>query len=116
MDRQPAPPPFQRPPDRHMIQNPNYQPPTTQAYNGYPPSTSQPQQPQQPVHAPFAADPYSIPRRDPFYPAASQHARHRSQGALGGNNAPQQGQAEGQSGWADTGTAAFHLEHTCANI
>lgn len=82
-----------------MIHNPNHQPATTQPFSGYP-STSQPQQP---LHAPFATDPYAVPRRDPFYPAGPQHARHRSQGVLGGNNAPH-GQAEGPGGWANTGT------------
>ncbi|KAF1832140.1 Rxt3-domain-containing protein [Decorospora gaudefroyi] len=86
------PPPFQRPPDRPV----NYHPQTTQAYPGHPPTS----QPQQPIHLPYATDPYSIPRRDPFFPSA-QHARRGSQGLSRGNNAPQ-GQAEGQGGWGNT--------------
>ena len=94
MDR---PPPFQRPPDRPM----NYHAQNTQAYPGYPPTS----QPQQQPHASYAPDPYSMPRRDPFYPSTPQHARHNSQGLpQGGNNAPQ-AQAEGheQRAWPNTG-------------
>jgi hypothetical protein len=118
MDR---PPPYQRPPDRPM----NYHPQAlaTQAYPGYPPAS----QPQQPLHVPYAVDPYSIPRRDPFYPSAPQHGRHSSQGLPGGNNAPQ-GQAEEhiqgqQGGWANLGTdfrftffpraQPWHRVHAC---
>lgn len=110
MDRQPAPPPFQRPPDSQTMLNPKYQPSTSQSqsqsYNTYPPATSQPQPPPQPpLHAPLAApDPYSIPRRDPFFPAGPAHARKTSQGVPGASNAPQ-AQPEGPGGWPNTGTA-----------
>ncbi|KAL7773471.1 hypothetical protein CFE70_003435 [Pyrenophora teres f. teres 0-1] len=115
MDR---PKPAQRPPDAPM----NYHSQTSQAYPAYASlsqsqSQSQPQQQQQqqqqPVHAPYAQqDPYSVPRRDPFYPSAPQHVRHGSQGGqapLAGNKTPQ-GQAEGQQGqggWPGTGTEAL---------
>ncbi|KAJ4989290.1 histone deacetylation protein rxt3 [Stagonosporopsis vannaccii] len=93
--RQPAPP-FTRPPDRHLIHNPNHQPPSAHAYPSYPPSTQPPQaqpapqaqqtQTQQPMHVPFSTstDPYASARRDPFLPPTSHHARHRSHGALEG--------------------------------
>lgn len=100
--RQPAPPPFQRPPDRHMIHNPNHQP-ASQSYPSYPPPTSQPQQP---LHVPFVADPYAASRRDPFLPTASQHARRSSQGIHDGDNA-QQAHPERQGGWTNTGMAHF---------
>jgi hypothetical protein len=99
--RQPAPPPFQRPPDRHMLHNPNHQP-SPQSYAAYTPPTSQPQQP---LHVPFSSDPYAVSRRDPFLPTASQHVRRTSQG---GDMATQaQAQAERQGGWTHAGT-----EHT----
>lgn len=104
MDARQPPPPFQRPPDRPMLHNPNYPPPTAQPYAAYPPTTAQPQQP---LHVPFVADPYAASRRDPFFPAASQHARHSSQGTLGGDNAPQ-AQAERQGNWAQSGTGYNH--------
>jgi hypothetical protein len=98
--RQPAPlPPFQRPPDRHMIHNPNHQPPT-QSYASYGPPNSQPQQP---LHVPLAQDPYAASRRDPFRPAGSQHVRNGSRGIHGGEAVPQ-AQGERQDGWAHTGT------------
>jgi hypothetical protein len=93
---------FQRPPDdRYTMQNPNHQP-QAQRYAGYPPPTSQPQQP---LHVPFAPDPYAASRRDPFLPAAvqAQHARRSSQGIPGGENAPP-AQVERQNGWTHTGT------------
>ncbi|OAL49888.1 hypothetical protein IQ07DRAFT_587571 [Pyrenochaeta sp. DS3sAY3a] len=102
MDRQSAPPPFQRPPDSQTVVNNKYHPPVSQSYSNYPPPTSQPQQP---LHAPFNADPYSMPRRDPFFPAGPQHARKSSQGVLGGDNAPQSQGEGGQSGWANSGMA-----------
>ncbi|RMZ71057.1 histone deacetylation rxt3 [Pyrenophora seminiperda CCB06] len=94
----------------------NYHSQTTHAYPAYAP-TSQPQaQPQQPVHAPYLQqDPYSVPRRDPFYPSAPQHVRHSSQGGQAppaGNTTPQ-GQAEsqqGQGGWPATGMEAPSLQ------
>jgi hypothetical protein len=89
MDR---PPPYQRPPDR----SPNYQyaPPTSQA--------------QQPLHAPYPVDAYSMPRRDPFFPSAPQHVRHNSQGLPGGNNAPQgAAEGQGQAAWPNSGTHTF---------
>lgn len=97
--RQPAPPPFQRPPDRHMMHNPTHQPPP-QPHDGYPPPTSQPQQP---LHVPFSPDPYAASRRDPFLPTSAHHARHNSQGSHGRENAPPV-QAERQGGWIHTGT------------
>ncbi|KAF2622647.1 Rxt3-domain-containing protein [Macroventuria anomochaeta] len=100
--RQPAPP-STRPPDRHLIHNPNHQPPTAHAYPGYPPSTQpqQPQQPQQPLHVPFATstDPYATSRRDPFLPQASHHARQRSHGAPEGAS---QAHTERNGGWGNT--------------
>lgn len=94
MDR---PPPYQRPPDGPV----NYHPQTTQAYPGYPPA-SQPQQ--QPPHAAYTVDPYSMPRRDPFLPSGPQHARGSSQGRSAGNNAPQgQAEGQGQGSWSNTG-------------
>jgi hypothetical protein len=96
--RQPAPPPFQRPPDRHMIHNPNHQP-APPSYAAYPPTS----QAQQPLHVPFAPDPYAASRRDPFLPTAAQHARHGSQGTPAGDNAPP-APAERQGGWTHTGT------------
>ncbi|KAH8627841.1 hypothetical protein IG631_17609 [Alternaria alternata] len=93
MDR---PPPYQRPPDGPV----NYHPQTTQAYPGYPPA-SQPQQ--QPPHAAYTVDPYSMPRRDPFLPSGPQHARGSSQGRSAGNNAPQgQAEGQGQGSWSNT--------------
>jgi hypothetical protein len=72
-----------QPPDRPMFHNSNHQPSATQAYAACPPPTSQPQHP---LHAPFAANPYIAARRDPFMPAAaSQHIRRSSQGMLGEN-------------------------------
>jgi hypothetical protein len=107
MDR---PPPYQRPPDRPM----NHHPQTTQAYPGYPPAS----QPQQPLHVPYTADPYSMPRRDPFFPSGPHHVRRSSQGLPAGNNAPQgQHEGQGQGGWSNSGTDyTFHnrLKSTCA--
>lgn len=99
--RQPAPP-LTRPPDRPLIHNPNHQPPAAHAAAGYPPST-QPTQPQQPLHVPFATstEPYATSRRDPFLPQASHHARQRSHGAP--ENATQ-AHTERNGGWASTGT------------
>ena len=108
--RQPAPPPFQRPPDRHVIHNPNHQP-QAQPYAGYPPPSSQPQQP---LHVPFSPDPYATSRRDPFLPTSAQHVRRSSQGIHGGGNAPP-AQAERQAGWTHTGTGyifGFGFRHS----
>lgn len=112
--RQPAPP-FTRPPDRHLIHNPNHQPPATaaaaaaatHAYPSYPPSTQpQPQPPQpgqHPLHMPYAAsnDPYATSRRDPFLPQASHHVRQRSHGAVEGVSHVH---AERNGNWGNTGT------------
>jgi hypothetical protein len=114
--RQPAPP-FTRPPDRHLIHNPNHQPPATaaaaaaatHAYPSYPPSTQpqpQPQPPlpgQHPLHVPYAAsnDPYATSRRDPFLPQASHHVRQRSHGAVEGVSHVH---AERNGNWGNTGT------------
>src|SRR5690242_14094592 len=104
MDARPPAPPFTRPPDRHLIHNPNHQPPTTaHVYPSYAPSsqaqpsqqaqqaqqTQQTQQTQQPMHVPFATstDPYATSRRDPFLPQTSHHVRQRSHGALEGAQA-----------------------------
>lgn len=98
--RQSAPPPFQRPPDRHS--NPNHQP-QPQPYAGYPPPTAQPQQP---LHVPFSPDPYAASRRDPFFPTSAHHARRSSQGIYNGENGPS-AQAERHGGWTHTGTELF---------
>jgi hypothetical protein len=105
--QQPAPP-FPRPPDRHLIHNPNHQPPTAHAYPAYPPSTQPPQpqqaqQTQQPLHVPFATatDPYAASRRDPFFPQTSNHARQHSHGAPDGAS---QAHNERNGGWGNTGT------------
>jgi hypothetical protein len=94
-----------------MIRNPNHQP-APPSYAGYPPTS----QPQQPLHVPFAPDPYAASRRDPFLPTAAQHARHGSQGTPAGENAPP-APAERQGGWTHTGTEyIFGFEadaHSC---
>jgi hypothetical protein len=99
------PHPFTRPPERTMVHNPNHPihpPPSqqahTQPYAGYPPTTSQPQPP---VHLPYAADPYQVPRRDPFIPAGSHHVRRSSYGLHGPDGAPPN---ERHGAWANTGT------------
>jgi hypothetical protein len=104
MDTRQPPPPFQRPPDRPVLHKAAYPSSTAQPYAAYLPTTSQPQQP---LHVPFVADPYAASRRDPFFPAAAQHARPNSQGILGGDSAPQ-AQAEQQGNWAQSGTGYTH--------
>lgn len=97
-----------------MMHNPNHHTPIDQAYNGHRPQTSQPQQP---LHVPFAIDPYT--RRDPFLPAAPQHSRQSSQGIVGEGNAPRR-QADGPGGWTNTGTisvcAVFHDMHLAFSV
>lgn len=91
--RQPAPPPFTRPPDRPLIHNPSLQP------TPFSPSASQPPQ----LHVPFAADPYATSRRDPFLPQGPRHVRRSSHRAGSSDGAPQ-AYAEPQGGWTNTGT------------
>ena len=104
MDAHQPAPPLTRPPDGHLIHNPNHQPPTARAFAGYPPSTQpqQPQQPQQPLHVPFATstDPYATSRRDPFLPQTSHDARQRSHGAPEHTS---QAHTERSGGWGSTG-------------
>ncbi|UPX15959.1 uncharacterized protein EKO05_0006389 [Ascochyta rabiei] len=114
MDARPPAPPSTCPPDRPLIRHPNHQPSTAHAFAGYPPSTQpqppqpQPQQPQQPLHVPFSTstDPYASPRRDPFHPQTSHHARHRSHGAP---ESASQAYSESDGGWESTARTARQL-------
>jgi hypothetical protein len=101
---QSAPPPFQRPPDRPMIHNPNH-PPQPQAYAGYPSAATQQQRA---LHVPFSPDPYAASRRDPFLPAAPQHARRTSQ-SIPGEPSAVQSQAERYGDWTHAGTSQAHI-------